>query len=377
MSTIRVSVVVGTRPEAIKCSPVILECRTSKHLDVEVLSTSQHRELVDEVFEFFGIQPDVDLDLMREHSDLKGLIARAWEGIYSHYEAKRPNIVLVQGDTSTAMIAALAAQYQQIPVAHIEAGLRTYDKTMPFPEEINRRVITSVADMNFAPTPLAVENLKSEGIPQDEYILVGNPGIDALLQARERTEIPQRSDDDARMILVTCHRRENWGVPLSRICTALRRIAEMHPTVRIVFLVHPNPEVSQSVRMHLDDLSTIEIRNAVPYPEMVRHMLMADLILTDSGGIQEEAPVLGKPVLVLRETTERREAVEQDAALLVGTDPDKITQQVERLLAIPEEYARFAKARSPYGDGQASRRIRECIEGIFLGKPLPQPYCPG
>lgn len=375
MTSVRVSVVLGTRPEAIKCAPVILECRKSERLDVEVIATSQHRQLQDEVLAFFGIQPDVDLDLMDKRSNLTRLVARAWEGLSDHFQQQRPTIVLVQGDTTTAMIAALAAQYQQIPVAHIEAGLRTYDKTQPFPEEINRRVIGSMADLNFAPTRQAVRNLKNEGIPDEEIVLVGNPGIDALLLARKEIQVPQRPEEEKR-ILVTCHRRENWGTPLSQICTALQRIAEAKSSVRIQFLVHPNPEVSTVVQEQLGGIGAIEVRHAVPYPEMVASMVAADLILTDSGGIQEEAPMLGKPVLVLRETTERSEAIDAESAILVGTEPDAIVRQVDRLLSLPEEYARFAQSRSPFGDGNASQRIRMSLESIFFNEPMPEPYSP-
>ncbi|MBZ0258339.1 UDP-N-acetylglucosamine 2-epimerase (non-hydrolyzing), partial [bacterium] len=329
--------VLGTRPEAIKCAPVILEARKDAEIDVEVAVTSQHRQLQDEVLNAFGITPDFDLDLMKERPDLTQLVANAWLGLSNRFAERKPGLVLVQGDTTTAMIAGLAAFYQKIPVAHIEAGLRTYNKFMPFPEECNRRMISAFADLNFAPTQQAKENLLNERVDPESIYVVGNPGIDSLLQITQRCSEEQKQkwlkavNPDKTLVLVTCHRRENWGENLENICKALQNIVAQRPEVEILFAVHPNPIVRDTAQQLLSATPGVTLRDAIPYPEMASLMNAAKLILTDSGGIQEEAPVLGKPVLVMRETTERPEGVDGLVAELVGADPNRIVESAIKL----------------------------------------------
>ncbi len=374
--------VLGTRPEAIKCAPVILEARRDADIDVEVAATSQHRQLQDEVLNAFGIQPDFDLDLMKERPDLTQLVANAWLGLSKRFEERKPGVVLVQGDTTTAMIAGLAAFYQKVAVAHIEAGLRTYNKLMPFPEESNRRMISAFADINFAPTTLARDNLIAERTDPKTIHIVGNPGIDSLLQIAERSSDAQRNqwlqsvDETKTLVLVTCHRRENWGANLEAICGALQEIVRQQGGVQILFAVHPNPIVKDTAQRILQDTPGVTLRDAVPYPEMASLMSAAKLILTDSGGIQEEAPVLGKPVLVMRETTERLEGVDGLAAELVGADPERIINAALKLLTDEQAYAQRAQKRSPYGDGKASQRIWQGVRHHFGLGPAPDQFCP-
>ena len=368
--------VLGTRPEAIKCAPVIRACLEDTALRVRVLTTSQHRELQDNVLEFFGIHPDHDLALMGEKSDLNRLVGEGWAGLAAYFQTEPPNLTLTQGDTTTAFLAALAAQYHRIPVGHIEAGLRTFDKSNPFPEEINRRLIAPLADLHFAPTTQAKENLLKENIDAGKIFVVGNPGIDALLyavnhlSAADRRNIRCRFSLGERYILVTSHRRENWGENLQNLCRALREIVARYSDIMILFLVHPNPEVSQTVHKALSGIERIVLQPAVPYLEMAALLSGSLLALTDSGGIQEEAPALGKPVLVLREKTERPEGVEAHSSLLVGTDPERILSAVNQLLSDAEYYRRYSRIRSPYGDGRAAQRIHQGIRWYFhLGDP--------
>ncbi|MBN2328560.1 MAG: UDP-N-acetylglucosamine 2-epimerase (non-hydrolyzing) [Candidatus Omnitrophica bacterium] len=372
--------ILGTRPEAVKCSPVILECRRDDRFAVRVLTTSQHRELQDQVLDEFGIDADHDLDLMRETPDLARLIGDAWVGLCRYFDRNAPDMVLVQGDTSTAFIAALAAQYHRVPVAHIEAGLRTHDKTMPFPEEINRRLIGPISDLHFAPTIQAKENLLRENIASNQIVVVGNPGIDALLHIVDRQKdvglqdrFPQL-DPQKPMLLATCHRRENWGEPIRNICLALREIAKDNPNYQILFLTHPNPEASRAAKSILAGVPQIIPHESVIYSDMALLLNAARLILTDSGGLQEEAPVLGKPVVVLREKTERQEGIESQSAILAGANPERILDAVQSLLHDESFYRKHAQKRSPYGDGRASERIRRALAHHFgLGEP-PQEF---
>ncbi|MDP8245137.1 MAG: UDP-N-acetylglucosamine 2-epimerase (non-hydrolyzing) [Candidatus Hinthialibacter antarcticus] len=363
--------VLGTRPEAIKCAPVILEARQDADIDVEVAVTSQHRHLQDEVLNAFGITPDFDLDLMKERPDLTQLVANAWLGLSHRFSERKPGVVLVQGDTTTAMIAGLAAFYQKIPVAHIEAGLRTYNKSMPFPEESNRRMISAFADINFAPTRQAKDNLLNERIDPASICVVGNPGIDSLLQITQQCTRQQKQewlksvDASKTLILVTCHRRENWGENLEAICGALKEIVNQRNDIEILFAVHPNPIVRDAALRILGETPGVTLRDAIPYPEMATLMNAAKLILTDSGGIQEEAPVLGKPVLVMRETTERPEGVDGLVAELVGADPKRIVASALELLTNEEAYQQRAQKRSPYGDGKAAQRIWQGVRHHF------------
>ena len=351
----------GTRPEAIKLAPVLSEL--NKHPVTSVVCvTAQHREMLDQVLALFAIQPDYDLAIMQPNQSLAQLTARALTKVDEVLSIEKPDWVLVQGDTTTVMVAALAAFYHQIRVGHVEAGLRSFDKYQPFPEEINRKIASSVSDLHFAPTELSKQNLLSEGIPEIQIAVTGNTVIDALLQVAEKTydwdssplaAIPRNK----RIILVTAHRRENFGAPLQNICKALRTIAERHPGAHIVYPVHLNPNVQTVVHETLGNIANVTLIPPLEYLPLVQLMKQSHLVVTDSGGIQEEAPGLGIPVLVLREVTERPEGVAAGTVKLVGTDKDKIISEIESLLNHQAEYDRMAKAVNPYGDGQASMRI--------------------
>ncbi len=363
--------VVGTRPEVIKTAPIILACKESAAFNVYVLSTSQHRELQDDVLNFFEISVTHDLNLMQERSDLTHLVSESWRGISSYLQTNSIDMLFVQGDTTTAFTAALGAVYQQIPVAHIEAGLRTYVFYNPFPEEINRRLISHVSSMHFAPTKTAKENLLREHIGNEHLYVVGNSGIDALLYTlkhisnSQRRAILSKLQLKEKVILVTSHRRENWGDNLRNICQALKILAREYDNLSILFLVHPNPAVSQCVNEELSGIQDINLIKAVPYPEMAVLLEISTLILTDSGGIQEEAPALGKPVLVLREKTERPEGIAQNSSILVGTSVEKITNTTNAMLINETLYQSYAQPRSPYGDGKAAERICQAILYYF------------
>lgn len=356
----KISVAFGTRPEAIKLAPVIKLLRRARGVEQRVLVSGQHRLLLDQVLELFEIRPVRDFKLMQANQGLGGLTARVLTAVERDLLSYRPDWMLVQGDTTTAFAAALAAYYHHIPIAHVEAGLRTGDRCNPFPEEINRKFIGSLADLHFAPTERARANLLREGVDPAAIHVCGNTGIDALLQIASQTaedtfNFPVKQDE--RLLLVTSHRRESFGSELTHVCAALRSLVKRNSDVCVVYAMHPNPNVSTTVRHELEGLSRIHLIEALDYMNFVRLMKRSFLILTDSGGIQEEAPSLGKPVLVLRSRTERVEAIEAGTATLVGTDPQKIVDQTERLLADPILYGRMAQIENPYGDGRASERI--------------------
>ena len=360
----KILTIIGTRPEAIKLAPVLLELK--KHpesFQSTVCVTAQHRELLDQVLSWFGITPDFDLDLMEENQQLAQFASRALSGIHEVLGKAGPDVVLVQGDTTTVMMAALASFYKKIPVGHVEAGLRTNDRYNPFPEEINRRVAGVLATFHFAPTKRAAQALVSEQVPQENIYITGNTVVDALLWT---IKSPVTLDlgfplDEKRIILVTAHRRENFGEPFISLCLALRDIAERNPDVRIVYPVHPNPNVREPVGRILTGHPRIHLVDPLRYEIFSHLMNRAYLILTDSGGIQEEAPVLGKPVLVMRNTTERPEAIEAGTARLVGTDRERIVEETERLLKSSEHYHHMASVQSPFGDGRAAERIVEIL----------------
>jgi UDP-N-acetylglucosamine 2-epimerase (non-hydrolysing) len=367
---IRVLSIFGTRPEAIKMAPVIRELE--KHLDKFkpiTCATAQHRQMLDQVLGIFGINPDIDLNLMEENQHPASLTARAMTASTEVLEQVHPDLVLVQGDTTTAMVGALAAFYQKIPVGHIEAGLRTYNRYSPFPEEINRHLIGVLATYHFAPTETAAEALRAENVLDENIFVTGNTVIDALLwitrqppsektrRLLSRLGIRAGNPNQLRTILVTAHRRENFGRPFENICMALRELVRRNPDIQIVYPVHLNPNVQEPVHRILDGNERIHLIAPLPYETFAHLMNRAYLIITDSGGIQEEAPVLGKPVLVLREVTERPEAVEAGVVKVVGTDPDRIISEAERLLYEEAEYKRMAQTVSPYGDGHAAERI--------------------
>ncbi len=364
----KVLFVFGTRPEAIKLAPVIRELRSRPPFNARVCVTAQHRAMLDQVLDCFGIVPDHDLDIMRPGQDLFAVTARCLTELQPVLAAEKPDTVLVQGDTTTVMAAALAAFYLGIPAGHVEAGLRTYDKRQPFPEEINRRLTSHLADLHFAPTESSRRNLLAEGLAPESVFVTGNTVIDALLYVREkfrgRFPVPagMRPVDGARrMVLVTGHRRESFGEGFENICEALRRIAE-RGDVEVVYPVHLNPNVQEPVRRVLGALSNVQLIEPVPYVPFVGLMESAHMILTDSGGIQEEGPSLGKPVLVMREVTERPEAVEAGTVKLVGTEVRAIVDGVNELLDDGQAYQRMCRAHNPYGDGQASRRIADVLE---------------
>jgi UDP-N-acetylglucosamine 2-epimerase (non-hydrolysing) len=356
--------VFGTRPEAIKMAPVIeAMARRADSFDTRICVTAQHREMLDHVLTVFGIQPDYDLDLMVHEQTLSSLTARALEALDAVICKEDPDWLLVQGDTTTAMTASLAAYYHRVKVGHIEAGLRTHDKYQPFPEEINRRLAGTLADLHFAPTESAQANLVREGIDRRNIIVTGNTVIDSLLSAVQlQYEIGAGPlagiPFDKRIILVTAHRRENFGEPIRAICRALAGIAKNHPDdVHVVYPVHLNPNIREPVHALLSGHSNITLLDPLDYLSFVHLMNRSHIVLTDSGGLQEEAPSLGKPVLVLRNKTERPEAVDAGTARLIGTKAERIIEETERLLNNSAAYEQMANAVNPYGDGRAAERI--------------------
>ncbi len=354
----RILCVVGTRPEAIKMAPVILALREAPWAEVRVLATAQHRQMLDQVLNVFGIVPDVDMNVMRPNQSLPELTARLLGELDGVLAAEDPDALLVQGDTTTVMTAAMAAFYRGIPVGHVEAGLRTGDLRNPFPEEMNRVIAGRLSRWHFAPTASSEANLLREGFAQSSIHVTGNTVIDALIDVVAR-DLPPPTEvaADERLILVTAHRRENFGEPFLEICRAIRTIADRHPQVRILYPVHPNPNVADVARARLADHPRITLCQPLDYLPFVAAMKRAEIILTDSGGVQEEAPALGKPVLVMRRETERPEAVEQGVVKLVGPVCEAIVSATDELLQNAEAYRAMAKGVSPYGDGHASARI--------------------
>jgi UDP-N-acetylglucosamine 2-epimerase (non-hydrolysing) len=360
---LRVLSILGTRPEAVKMAPVIERLARTAEVMSRVCVTAQHRQMLDQVLGLFNIQPDYDLDLMRPDQPLADLSAALFAALDPVLHDCRPDWVLVQGDTTTVMVASLLAYYHHARVAHVEAGLRTGDKWQPFPEEINRRVAGVVADLHFAPTAWARDNLLREGVPPRQIVVTGNPVIDALLAVSSRpydwlsgplAAVPQ----DRRLVLVTAHRRENFGAPLESIFRALRILAKTYgDSVAIVYPVHLNPNVQEPARRILGDLPNVHLLAPLDYLPMVHLMKHSHLVLTDSGGLQEEAPALGTPVLVMRRVTERPEALEAGTARLVGTETGRIVAETRRLLDDPEAHAAMAHAVNPFGDGHAAERI--------------------
>ncbi len=358
----------GTRPEAIKLAPVLEEMRRRPgEFDPVVCVTAQHRDLLDQVLQVFEIVPRYDLQLMRPAQTLSQCASRVLAGLEPVLDEVRPDMVVVQGDTTTTFCGALAAFYARVPVGHVEAGLRTGDPTEPFPEEMNRVLTTRLASLHFAATARAAANLETEGVPPGRIAVTGNPGIDALLQIRDALEEGRLTappwpwlDPRKRLILVTAHRRESFGEGFRRICTALERLGR-RPDVQIVYPVHPNPNVRGPVRRWLAGAPNLVLLDPLDYVPFVDLMRRAYLLLTDSGGIQEEAPSLGKPVVVMREKTERPEGVEAGASLLAGTAVERIVDSVAGLLDDPDMYGRMSAVHNPYGDGRAGSRIADAI----------------
>jgi UDP-N-acetylglucosamine 2-epimerase len=365
MSSKRIAIVVGTRPEAIKMVPVYLALNADPRAKVFLLATAQHRRMLDQVLSVFGIKPDVDLDLMRPDQSLSEITARLVVGVQKAITDLKADIILVQGDTTTCLCAALAAFYERIPIGHVEAGLRTYDFGAPWPEEMNRRLVDPISRWCFAPTKRAAENLRAEHIPEENVFLTGNTVIDALLLAREMTrrqqlaipELPRDALEGKRLILVTGHRRESFGKPFEEFCLALREIARTHPDTLVVYPVHLNPNVQKPVYRILGREDRIHLIPPVEYLSFVYLMDRSYLIITDSGGIQEEASSFRKPTLVTRKVTERQEAVEAGLVKLVGTDRETITAEASRLLTDPAAYARMSTGENLFGDGRSAERI--------------------
>lgn len=366
----KVLVIFGTRPEAIKLFPVVRALADTPGVTVRTCVTAQHRGLLDQVLGIAGLTPDIDLDLMEPGQSLDRLTARLLTGLGEVMDAEKPNRVLVQGDTATAMVGALTAYYRRIPVGHVEAGLRSGDIWQPWPEEINRRIVAPIADQHFAPTETAAEALRRENIDPATIHVTGNTVIDALLATREKlASDPSLADGldelaerfcDKRIVLVTTHRRENFGGGMENIAAAIQRIAD-RPDTAIIFPVHPNPNVTQVMDRMLGERANVARIEPLDYPHFIRALDLCHLALTDSGGVQEEAPALGKPVLVMRDTTERPEGVAAGTAKLVGTDADRIFSEVCRLLDDEAAYSAMARAHNPFGDGQASRRIAQIV----------------
>jgi UDP-N-acetylglucosamine 2-epimerase (non-hydrolysing) len=382
--TLKVLSVFGTRPEAVKMAPVVQTLARTPQVVPLVCVTAQHREMLDQVLGLFDIQPDIDLNLMQPDQDLASLTAAILTHLDPVLADVKPDWILVQGDTTTVLAASLAAFYRHIRVGHVEAGLRTKDKWQPFPEEIDRRVASVVADLHFAPTDWARQNLLRENVPQEHIIVTGNPVIDALqavvrmpatpqvldifkrigipYQNQTSTRNPNPDEDTPRLIMVTAHRRENFGQPLEHICAALKTLVDIYQDgIRIVYPVHLNPNVQEPVHRLLDGVPNVTLLEPLDYLPLVHLMKCASLVLTDSGGLQEEAPALGKPVLVMRRVTERPEGIQAGTVRLVGTDPQMIVRQTRRLLDDPHAYAAMSKAINPYGDGKSATRIVNAI----------------
>ena len=366
-STARVTLVLGTRPEAIKMAPVIRAFQQSPRFDARVVLTGQHREMVAQVMGLFGIEAQRDLALMAPKQTLTHVTCAALEGLRHEFAEHRPDLVLVQGDTTTAFAAALAAFYDQIPIGHVEAGLRTDNIYDPFPEEANRRLISQIAQLHFAPTEQAASNLQASGVVGAVHV-TGNTVIDALLQmAAAAPSCPVEGLDweHQRVILATVHRRENWGEPLQSIADGFLRVLDSHPDTALLLPLHKNPTVREPLQQLLGSHPRVFLCEPLDYDSLVAAIRGSTLLLTDSGGLQEEAPSLGKPVLVLRRTTERPEAVQAGTAKLIGTDGDVIASEASLLLDNPQAYEAMARAHNPFGDGKASARI-EAICAEFL-----------
>ena len=370
--TLRTLCVFGTRPEAIKMAPLALALAADPRFEARLCVTAQHREMLDQVLDLFGLVPDFDLDIMTPGQDLTDVTCAVLRGMRGVFEAFRPDLVLVHGDTATTLGTSLASYYRQIPVAHVEAGLRTGNLYSPWPEEANRKLTSALAARHFAPTEAARANLLAEGVDPATVHVTGNTVIDALLAvvARIEADAGLRAVLDARfgfiapgrrVLLVTGHRRESFGAGFERICAALAATARRHPDLEIVYPVHLNPNVQEPVRRLLSGIGNVHLIEPLDYLPFVYLMHRAHLILTDSGGVQEEAPSLGKPVLVMRDTTERPEAVAAGTVRLVGTDERAIGQGIDRLLGDPAEYERMSFAHNPYGDGRACDRILDVL----------------
>lgn len=371
MKKLKVMTVFGTRPEAIKMAPLAIELKKYDEIEPIVCVTAQHRQMLDQVLEIFDITPDYDLDIMKERQTLVGITSRVLEGLDEVIKKEQPDLVLVHGDTSTSFVAALAAFYNQVKVGHVEAGLRTYDKYSPFPEEMNRQLTGRISDLNFSPTEQNRQNLLKENVSDDIIYITGNTVIDALKTTvrddyKFKDETLNSIDfDSKRVIIVTAHRRENLGEPLENICKALKRIVNEYKDTELVYPVHLNPAVRETVFGILGNEERVHLIDPIDVEELHNAMARAFMVMTDSGGIQEEAPALAKPVLVLRRETERPEAVAAGTVKIAGVDENTIVSMAKELLDSEEAYNKMARAANPYGDGEASRRTVEAILYAF------------
>jgi len=370
MKKIKVMTIFGTRPEAIKMAPLVNELKKEESIETIVCVTAQHRQMLDQVLKIFKIVPDYDLNIMKDRQTLPQITSNVLNGIVSVIEDAKPDIVLVHGDTTTTFAGALAAFYSKVRIGHVEAGLRTGDKYSPFPEEMNRKLVGSMADLHFSPTSNNKNNLLKENIAEDGIYITGNTVIDALKTTVNNsynftTPVLKELDFNKRIILVTAHRRENLGEPLRNIFTAIRKIAEEYKDVEVVYPVHLNPAVQEPAKEILGDLTNVHLISPLDVQELHNLMDRSYMVMTDSGGLQEEAPALGKPVLVLRQETERPEAVEAGTVRMGGIDTDKIYELAKLLLDNKEEYEKMNKAANPYGDGKASSRIVKAIKFYF------------
>jgi UDP-N-acetylglucosamine 2-epimerase (non-hydrolysing) len=360
----------GTRPEAIKMAPIVSALQESAHFDCIVTVTGQHREMLDQVNELFGIVPDHDLNILRQGQTLSAIMTRTIDGLETLFAGSRPDAVVVQGDTTTSTAAAIAAFYHGIPVVHVEAGLRSGDLLSPFPEEANRKITSQIARLHLAPTSTSRENLEREGISPEDIVVTGNTVIDALLATVDKrlpftdSRLEELATSGRRILLVTTHRRENQGDAMRNMGRALARIADAEPELTIVLPAHKNPVVREAVLPALDGKSNVLVTEPLAYGEFTRLLSVAHVVLTDSGGVQEEAPSLGKPVLVMRENTERPEAVDAGTVLLIGTDEERIVSEVSRLIHDQGHFAAMANAVNPYGDGKAAARTVAAIEEL-------------
>lgn len=367
----KIITIFGTRPEAIKMAPLVKELEKREEIESKVCVTAQHREMLDQVLEYFEIKPDFDLNIMKSKQSLTGITNRVLEGLEEVFIKEKPDMILVHGDTTTTFAGALAAFYQQIKVGHVEAGLRTFDKYFPFPEEMNRKLTGSLADLHFAPTKGSKNNLLREGISENDIYITGNTVIDAMFHTVkedykfENEELNKIDYVNKKVIMITAHRRENWGEGVENICTALNKIVEDNNDVELVYLVHLNPVVKDVVHERLGGNDRIHLLPPLDTKETHNLMNKCFMVMTDSGGLQEEAPHLGKPVLVLRDVTERPEAVAYGTVKLVGTDIDKIVSEANELIQIKEAYEKMSKSVNPYGDGKASERIADAILRYF------------
>lgn len=370
----------GTRPEAVKMAPIVTGLRDDPRFEAVTVVTAQHREMLDQVLELFGVVPDVDLDLCRPGQTLTELTARIVTEVGAVIERERPDCVLVQGDTTSTFAGALAAFYHGVPVVHVEAGLRTGDLASPFPEEGNRRLVGSIADLHLPPTSTSAGNLRREGVADSRIVITGNTVIDALQLSLERYRtVPEVIADLApatRVVLVTAHRRESWGEPMREAAAAVAELARTEPDLVVIFPIHRNPVVRDAVLPELAGLTNVRVVEPLAYGDFCQVMARADLIVTDSGGVQEEAPSLGKPVLVLRDTTERPEAVDAGTVLLVGTSRPAILREARRLLHDPLEYAAMAMKLNPYGDGRAVARTLDALAHRYAGGPPADEFDP-